>query len=181
MPVEDDPFDDLARRRRGRVLAVAAILAAAALALWWFNRAADPGPVLDCGDLDARAADAPPLPHDRHCTLRGTVQTPLVLTMGRENEDAVDEATRKAPLRYFVKLPGPVVAALPGGRPDIEAYRRERAESDLRGFVVEGVGRVFDPAREKGYGGTAQALRKHFGLAEGAPMRVFDAADRPDR
>lgn len=170
-----EEVEALRRQGRARVIGVVAVIAAVALAVWLVNHDPGPGPVVDCGDLDADPAAE--LPHDRHCTLKATVETPLVLTMGRENEAAMDEATRKAGLRYFVKLPGPVVAALPGGRPDVEAFKRETEH--LKGFRVEGVGRVFDPDREKGYGGTATALRRAFELPEG-PMRVFDAADRPE-
>lgn len=170
----DDPFDDLRRQKRARLMAVLATLVTVGALVWWFNRAPDRGPVGDCGDLDS--ASLAPLEHDRYCTLRGTVQTALVLTMGRENEQAMDEATRKKGLRYFVKLGHGVVAALPGGRPDIEGYKREREH--LEGFVVAGVGRVFDGQKERGYGGTAAALRKAFELPEEQPLWIFDAGDR---
>lgn len=177
MPPNDDAdFAALRRQSRARVLTVVAVLAVVAALVWWFNRPPDRGPVIACGDLDATARTD--LPHDRYCTLKGTVQGVLVLTMGRENEQAMDEATRKKGLRYFVKLPGPVVAALPGGRPDIEAFKRE--QEHLEGFVVEGVGRIFDAAQEKGYAGTGAALRRSFEVAEGQPLWIFDAADRPE-
>lgn len=172
-----DDFAELKRHNRARLLGVIGVIAAAIVVFWLFNRGADRGPVIDCGDLDTRAADAKPLPHDRYCTLTATVGTDLVLTMGREDKGAIDEATRKSGLRYFVKLPGAVVAALPGGRPDVETFKRE--SDHLKGFRVEGVGRVFDPLQEKGYEGTGNALRQKFGIAADAPMRMFDASDRP--
>lgn len=167
-----DEFEALKRQSRMRLAGVAVVIAVVAAAVWVINRAPDRGPVVECGDLEQAA-----LPHDRFCALRAVVQTELVLTMGRENEQAMDEATRKKGLRYFVKLPGPVVAALPGGRPDVEAFKREREH--LRGFVVQGVGRIFDAGQEKGYGGTAAALRKAFAVGDG-PLYIFDAADRPE-
>lgn len=172
-----DDFAELRRHNRNRVAAVVGAIVATALVFWLFNRGTDRGPVIDCGDLDSRAADAEPLPHDRYCTLSGTVETELVLTMGRENKAAVDEATRKSGLRYFVKLPGPIVAALPGGRPDVESFKRD--SNHLKGFRVEGTGRIFDPLQEKGYEGTGNALRQKFGIAADAPMRMFDASDQP--
>ena len=172
-----DAFADLRRRQRARIVAVLATLVALIALVWWFNRTPDLGPVGACGDLDAASIGT--LEHDRYCTLRGTVQTQLVLTMGRENAQAMDEATRKKGLRYFVKLGHGVIAALPGGRPDIEAYKREREH--LEGFVVAGVGRIFDSGQQKGYAGTAAALRRSFAIAEGQTLWIFDAADRgPD-
>ena len=171
-----EELEALRRQGRARVMGVLAVLLAVGLAVWLINREPAAGPTTDCGDLDTRAAEAASLPADGFCTVKATVETPMVLIMGRENEAAMDEATRKAGLRYFVKLPGNVVAALPGGRPDVESFKR--TTEHLQGFRVEGVGRMFDPDAAKGYGGTAAALRRAFALPDG-PFRVFDAADRP--
>ncbi|MCB9541805.1 MAG: hypothetical protein H6703_05080 [Myxococcales bacterium] len=176
-PELDDALAELARRRRRRVAGVVGVLVLVAGLLWWFNRGTDRGGVVECGDLDGGAVVAAGLPHDRYCRLAGTVVSTVLLNMGKVEAGAATEAGTRARLRYFALLPGGVVAALSGGDPAVEAWRAPR--DHLQGFRVAGVGRVFDPAREKGYGGMAAALRAQFGVAEGVEMRVFDTADRP--
>lgn len=177
-PELDEALAELQRRRRARVAGVVGALLVVAGLVWWFNRAPDRGGVVECGDLDGGGVEAAGLPHDRFCRLAGTVVSPRLLNMGKVESGAATEAGTRARLRYFVLLPGGVVAALSGGDPAVEAWRAPR--DHLQGFRVAGVGRVFDPAREKGYGGMAAALRQQFEVPAGVEMRVFDTADRPE-
>ena len=77
-----------------------------------------------------------------------------------------------------MKLDGaPVVAVLAGGDPQVEAWRVPR--DSLLGYRIEGVGRIFDPTREKGYDLLGATLLAHFRLPADGSLRVFDTADRP--
>ncbi len=170
----DDELDHVPRRFRWLAPLLASVAIAVAI---WLIVPARPIEVGDCGTIGEGVA----LPaHDRYCTLRGTVEGEALLTMGKGDPRATDPAQKVRGIRVFVKLAGAgVVVVLPADRADVMAWRA-RTHDTLDGFAIGGVGRVFDPDLEKGYGGTGQALRRLFGLPPDAALRVFDAADRPE-
>jgi hypothetical protein len=135
--------------------------------------------VVDCGDVSARPeGGGPAWTHDSWCTLKGVVHSERVIMMGKGDRGA-NGARSQVGVRWFVKLDGAAaVAMLAGDDPAIYAYYERHGES-LRGFTVEGTGRLFDADQEKGYGGLGLALRKQLGIAPETQLWMFDAAAQP--
>lgn len=148
---------------------------ALALALW-------PTTIIveDCGDLAGPKADQVKLKHGMYCNLVGHVETDQVVAIGQEDPRQTDPTKRFAGVRYFVKLDSKydVLAALSAADPAIRKYQARRGS--LLGMEVNGVGRVFDPRKEKGYDVMNKALRHKFGFGDRKVM-VFDTAAKPPK
>lgn len=167
-------MDDDAPRIPGRnrplytTIAVAVVLG---LFIFW------PEPVPDfveCGDA---AGDHPPWRHNTHCKLRGTVESPIVVSMGDLKPG--EGIQRVVGVRWFAKLHGAnVVVAFPADRPEVFKWHAAHLET-LLGYPVDTVGRMFDADQEKGYSGMGTALRKKLGIPAGAQLWVFDIGDVP--
>lgn len=131
--------------------------------------------VEDCGDLGGPPEDQVKLHHGMICNLVGHVETDQVVAIGQENPKATDPAVRFAGVRYFVKLDSDldVLAALAAADPEVRKYQARRGS--LLGMRIDGVGRIFEPGKEKGYDAMNKALRHQFKLADRKVM-VFDTA-----
>lgn len=136
--------------------------------------------VQDCGDLAAPKADQVKLRHGMFCNLEAHVQTDQVVAIGQEDPRQTDPAKRFADVRYFVKLDSEydVLAALPAADAEVRKYQARR--TSLLGFRVDGVGRVFDPRKEKGYDAMNKALRHQFKMGD-RKLLVFDTQAKPPR
>ncbi len=157
-------------RRRPAAIVVGILLG---LAIWlaWPESAAE---VVDCGPADG---DSSSWRHDSFCTLTGTVESANVVSMGKSGTG--QGAAKLAGVRWFVKLHGAdVVVALPASRADVFKWHQSHEES-LLGFQIDGVGRLFDPDLERGYGGMGKALRKTLGVSPDRHIWVFDTGDAP--
>lgn len=155
--------------------AILLVGAAAALFLW-------PSAIVveDCGDLGGGKADQVKLRHGMYCNLVAHVETDQIVSIGQENPKATDPAKRFAGVRYFAKLDSKydILVALSAADPAVRKYHARRGS--LLGYRIDGVGRVFDPRKEKGYDFTNKALRHQFKLGD-RKMVVFDTAAKPPK
>ena len=165
---------DLSFQKKGPpviVIGVAIVVLglAAAFAFW----PAGDISVRDCGDLAAPKADRVKLRHGMFCNLEAHVDTDQVVAIGQEDPRQTDPAKRFANVRYFVKLDSDydVLAALPAADAEVRKYQARR--TSLLGFRIDGVGRIFDPRKEKGYDAMNKALRHKFNVGD-RKMLVFD-------
>ena len=134
--------------------------------------------VQDCGDLAGPKAERVKLRHGMFCNLEAHVDTDQVVAIGQEDPRQTDPAKRFADVRYFVKLDSDydVLAALPAADPEVRKYQARR--TSLLGYRVDGVGRVFEPRKEKGYDAMNKALRHKFNVGD-RKLLVFDTQARP--
>lgn len=156
-------------------LIVGVLVAAAAYALW-------PTAIVveDCGDLAGAKADRVKLRHGMYCNLVGHVETDQVVAIGQENKKATEPAERFAGVRYFVKLDSDFIVLAALSASDAAVRKHQARRGSLLGYRVDGVGRVFDPRKEKGYDAMNKALRHQFKLGE-QKMVVFDTAAQPPK
>ncbi|MCB9548260.1 MAG: hypothetical protein H6706_20775 [Myxococcales bacterium] len=128
----------------------------------------------DCGDVDA-GADLGAWEHGARCRLAGTVGDAPVVTMGRVDTKA-EGPQRFANVRFFARLGAlPVVAILPGDRPEVYAWYRDHGDQ-LTGFRLAERGRLIDADRDVGYRGLGKGLRTKLGVAADARLWIFDTA-----
>ncbi|MEZ4474507.1 MAG: hypothetical protein R3F60_27700 [bacterium] len=152
------------------VLGFGLLFAAAVVALTYATRAT----LEDCGDLDA-GADLGTWEHGARCRLAGTVGAAPTITMGTV-DTAVEGPQRFANVRFFARLgESPVVAILPGDRPEVYAWYRAH-EDQLGGFRFDVRGRLIDADRDVGYRGLGKGLRGKLGVAADARLWIFDTA-----
>lgn len=155
----------------GKLLwAFAALFVGGVLLVTWLTRAT----LEDCGDLDQRA-DLSAWEHGARCRLRATVGQAQTISMGKVDSAAPGPA-EFANVRFFAQLgEAPVIAILPGDRPEVHAWYRGHEDS-LAGFRFDVRGRLIEAERDVGYRGLGKGLRKKFGMAPDAPLWIFDTA-----
>lgn len=128
----------------------------------------------DCGDLDV-STDLSAWEHDARCRLRATVGAAKTISMGKVDSKAPGPA-EFANVRFFARLgEAPVVAILPGDRPDVHAWYRGHDDS-LSGYRFDVKGRLIEADRDVGYRGLGKGLRKKFGMTPDTQLWIFDAA-----
>ncbi len=167
-------MDDDIRPPSKRPQAIALGVALAAFVAWMAWPQGKPD-VRECG----RIGDEATLDHDVYCHLAGTVETAHVVSMGKVDRNLPMGPERYQNVRWFAKLHGAdVVVALQARQPEVFKWHQTHDES-LLGYQVDGIGRLFDVDRERGYDGMGKALRKTIGLQPDSQLFVFDTGDVP--
>ncbi|MGK0362648.1 MAG: hypothetical protein ACI9U2_004969 [Bradymonadia bacterium] len=173
-PIDMLGDSDLSFHKKGPpalAIGVAVVLLGLAVAFAFWP--SDVVSVEDCGSLTGPKAERVKLRHGMFCNLEAHVDTDQVVAIGQEDPRQADPKKRFADVRYFVKLDSDytVLAALPAADVAVRKYQARR--TSLLGYRVDGIGRVFDPRKEKGYDAMNKALRHQFNVGD-RKMLVFD-------
>lgn len=173
---------DLSFQKKGppKVVIGVAVIVLGLAAYFAFGSSGEDLTVRDCGDLAAPKRERVKLRHGMYCNLEAHVDTDQVVAIGQEDPRQTDPVKRFADVRYFAKLDSDydVLVALPAADPEVRKYQARR--SSLLGYRVDGVGRIFEPRKEKGYDAMNKALRHEFKVGD-RKLLVFDTQARPPK